>query len=241
MININKLKKLDKTLIVRKAIRILYEQSKKNIYPKEYIISVLDLCVEKVPLIKSLIPKIDDKQVLQDIELILRKEIGEEQYDWDFEKNDVKGLNKECNLSVYIDRVRSPYNIGSICRTSEALGIKNVYLHPLCPSLDNKRLIKTSMGCLDHLNVSVLDEKELIKLNKPMFALELNGVDIKDFKPEKDSIIIVGSEEFGVSSMLLEECEKSLGRVSIPLYGFKGSLNVSNAYAICSYYCVNFF
>jgi TrmH family RNA methyltransferase len=44
--------------------------------------------------------------------------------------------------------------------------------------------------------------------------------------------MIVGSEELGVSSEMLAIADRSLGRVSIPLAGAKGSLNVSVAFGI---------
>ncbi len=43
---------------------------------------------------------------------------------------------------------------------------------------------------------------------------------------------MVGSEELGVSPELLALADASLGRVSIPLAGTKGSLNVSVAAGI---------
>ncbi len=239
MININKLRKLDKTLICRKVIRILYENSHNKNYSLEYIKEALTLCLDRVPSIKPLISNIKDEQSLIDIELILRKEIGEEQYDWDFIDKKIEGKNININTSVYVDRVRSPFNIGSICRTSEALGIKNIYLNPLCPSLDNKRLIKTSMGTLDNLNIEYLTDDEVINLNRPMVALELGGKSIDKFDFIDNLIMVIGSEEFGVSSKLLKACDNSLGRITIPLYGAKGSLNVSSAYSIAAFYMVN--
>jgi TrmH family RNA methyltransferase len=44
--------------------------------------------------------------------------------------------------------------------------------------------------------------------------------------------MIAGSEELGVNPKTLELADRSLGRLSIPLYGAKGSLNVSVAFGI---------
>jgi TrmH family RNA methyltransferase len=44
--------------------------------------------------------------------------------------------------------------------------------------------------------------------------------------------MIVGSEELGVSPQALAAADASLGRVSIPTWGAKGSLNVSVAFGI---------
>jgi TrmH family RNA methyltransferase len=44
--------------------------------------------------------------------------------------------------------------------------------------------------------------------------------------------MIVGSEELGVSPEALRKADASLGRVSIPTIGAKGSLNVAVAFGI---------
>ncbi|GHU63326.1 hypothetical protein FACS189445_6570 [Spirochaetia bacterium] len=44
--------------------------------------------------------------------------------------------------------------------------------------------------------------------------------------------MILGSEELGVSPQALAAADASLGRLSIPTYGAKGSLNVSVAFGI---------
>jgi len=44
--------------------------------------------------------------------------------------------------------------------------------------------------------------------------------------------MIIGSEELGVSPRALAVADASLGRVSIPCYGSKASLNVSVAFGI---------
>jgi TrmH family RNA methyltransferase len=44
--------------------------------------------------------------------------------------------------------------------------------------------------------------------------------------------MVVGSEELGVSPLALAAAEKSLGKLSIPTMGAKGSLNVSVAFGI---------
>jgi len=45
-------------------------------------------------------------------------------------------------------------------------------------------------------------------------------------------MLIAGSEELGVSPRALAAADASLGRVSIPVYGAKASLNVSVAFGI---------
>ena len=61
-------------------------------------------------------------------------------------KND--GTPKEGFLenAIYLDNVRSAYNVGSIIRTTEALRIGSLYFSEKTPFIDNKKVIKISMG-----------------------------------------------------------------------------------------------
>jgi TrmH family RNA methyltransferase len=97
------------------------------------------------------------------------------------------------------------------------------------------------MGCVEVLpweRLPVLPEDAALflaeTLPKPLFALETGGTDIADFPFPAGGSLIVGSEELGVSPEALSAAEASLGRLSIPLYGVKGSLNASVAFGIAA-------
>jgi TrmH family RNA methyltransferase len=66
----------------------------------------------------------------------------------------------------------------------------------------------------------------------PFFALETGGTRLGDFEFPPKGVMIVGSEELGTSPEALALADASLGRVTIPAYGAKGSLNVSVAFGI---------
>lgn len=65
-----------------------------------------------------------------------------------------------------------------------------------------------------------------------IFALEGGGKPINEFVFPPTGICLLGSEELGLSPGALETAEGSWGRCSIPLHGFKGSLNVGVAAGI---------
>ena len=64
----------------------------------------------------------------------------------------------------------------------------------------------------------------------PAFALELGGTPIAAFDFPERGIVVVGSEELGVSRGALEFCGR--GKVSIPMRGAKASINVGVAFGI---------
>jgi TrmH family RNA methyltransferase len=65
-----------------------------------------------------------------------------------------------------------------------------------------------------------------------VFALELGGTPIDRFNFPRGGVVLVGSEELGLSPEAIRLADAQGGRVSIPLGGAKRSLNVSVAFGI---------
>ena len=73
-------------------------------------------------------------------------------------------------------------------------------------------------------------ELESLAGDLPLFALELGGQSIETFIFPEKGIVLLGSEELGISPRARELC--TYGIVSIPMSGAKGSLNVAVAFGI---------
>jgi TrmH family RNA methyltransferase len=134
-------------------------------------------------------------------------------------------------------------------RTAESFGVEKIWLSPLCADPHHPRAERTAMGCVDALDwerlpadpcsefKSIQNSDPNSALNPefikgPFFALETGGIPLAEFLFPKKGIMIVGSEELGVSPQALALADASLGRVSIPTFGAKGSLNASVAFGI---------
>lgn len=130
-------------------------------------------------------------------------------------------------VCVYAEDIRSPFNLGSIFRTAEAMGIDKVYLSPLCVSPTQQRAIRSAMGCIDALGY---ERRTLDELPDPVFVLETGGTPLKDFPFPPKGVCILGSEELGASPAALRRA--TYGRVTIPMRGIKASLNVGVAFGI---------
>ena len=132
-------------------------------------------------------------------------------------------------VSVYAEDIRSPFNIGSIFRTAEAMGCEKVYVSPLCIDPAHPRAIRSGMGCIETMGWKRCSLDELPRDN-PVFVLETGGTPINEFKFPEKGIVIIGSEELGVSPEALRRADG--GCVSIPMTGLKASLNVGVAFGI---------
>ena len=132
-------------------------------------------------------------------------------------------------VAVYAEDIRSPFNIGSIFRTAEAMGAEKVYISPCCVDPEQPRAVRSGMGCIETMGYQRCSLDEL-PADIPVFALETGGTDINEFEFPEQGICIIGSEELGVSPEALKRA--TYGRVTIPMKGLKASLNVGVAFGI---------
>lgn len=114
--------------------------------------------------------------------------------------------------------IRSAYNVGSIFRTSDGVGVDKIYLCGYTPSPDaNEKIKKTALGA--ELNVAwekCFQTARLVKKlkNKGFIAIALEKIGKKstkksallnNFKIKKSKIVlIVGSEVSGISRNILD-------------------------------------
>jgi RNA methyltransferase, TrmH family len=134
-------------------------------------------------------------------------------------------------LSIYLEDIRSPFNVGSIFRTAEAFGARRIILSPRTPPPSHPRAMKTAKGAEAALEWEVRDLGALSPADG-VFALELGGTPMAEFRFPASGTVLLGSEELGLSPEALLLADRGLGRVSIPLAGAKRSLNVSVAFGI---------
>lgn len=132
-------------------------------------------------------------------------------------------------MMIYAEDIRSPFNLGSIFRSAEAMGAEKVLLSPLCTDPAQPRAIRSSMGCIETLGFERCALADL-PADVPVFALETGGTPICEFDFPRKGICIIGSEELGISPEALARA--SCGTVSIPMKGLKASLNVGVALGI---------
>jgi len=80
----------------------------------------------------------------------------------------IKEPNKvdENNLIVALDSVRDPGNLGTIIRTCEWYGIKDIICSKDSVDCYNNKVVQSSMGSLSRINISYLDLLNYIKVEK---------------------------------------------------------------------------
>ncbi len=175
------------------------------------------------------------RRTLNTIRNLLLAELGAAPAEWDLLDLSGRGPDEQVPpvlpICVYLEDIRSPFNVGSIFRSSECFGVKEIYLSPDTPSPIHPRALKSARGTVDRVAWSVR-ELRVLEEHGGVFALETGGVPVQDFAFPDSGVVIVGSEELGVSPEALGIAGGGAGRVTIPLAGAKRSLNVSVAFGI---------
>lgn len=137
-------------------------------------------------------------------------------------------------LIVMADGIEDPQNLGTLIRVCECAGVHGLIIPKRHAVGLTETAAKASAGAISHLAIAKVSNlaqtvDELKKQGIWVFAAEAGGVPYEACDMRCPTLIIMGSEGFGVSRLLRE---KSDYQISIPMYGKINSLNVSTAAAI---------
>ena len=141
------------------------------------------------------------------------------------------------DLSVALDFVQDPGNLGTIIRAAAWFDIKNIVCSYNCVDVYNPKVIQASMGAVLNVNVVYADLKMLLReardLNYPVFGAVLDGDPVYGVIPDKKGVILLGNEAKGISPDLVSLISKKImiPKFSKTVYGVE-SLNVSMAASI---------
>ncbi|GIR15391.1 RNA methyltransferase [bacterium] len=137
-------------------------------------------------------------------------------------------LNPDFPL-VYLDQVSDPGNLGTIIRTCDWFGIKQIGISPNSVEFYNPKVVRSSMG--SHFNMKYLGTPSSEDLNKfNLIGADFNkGKDINDISNPKNWALVMGSEASGISKTMNK---KISSYVKIERFGKGESLNIGVAMGI---------
>jgi len=143
-------------------------------------------------------------------------------------------------LCVLIDDVRSLWNVGSIFRTADACGVREILLCGITGCPPRGQIAKTALGAEQAVAWRYLaDAGEALgqsgAAGYTAVAVETSpgAVIFEEFEWPSKVCLVIGNEVAGVTPSVLEACEH---HVSIPMRGVKDSLNVAVAFGIVAHH-----
>ncbi len=143
-------------------------------------------------------------------------------------------------VTVVLNSIRSLYNVGSIFRTADGVGVEKIWLCGATGHPPRRQITKTALGAEARTPweyrgdvVSVLTQ--LKKENYQIVLLEQTDESIpyQEFMPQFPVCLVLGNEIEGVDTRLLSFCDNAL---EIEMEGVKNSLNVAVAFGIVAYH-----
>jgi TrmH family RNA methyltransferase len=145
----------------------------------------------------------------------------------------MQGEEKEISISditLYLDRIQDPGNMGTIIRTADWFGINDVVCSPGCADIYNPKVVQSTMGSIARVKVIEKEPVEFFeKLGKGahVFGTMMEGEDIFQAELNIPAIVVIGNESQGISQQLTPFISKNL---RIPGWSDKAeSLNASVA------------
>lgn len=151
-----------------------------------------------------------------------------------FHMPEVKENIGKADLIVALENVSDPGNAGTIIRTSDWFGIKEVILSQNSVEVYNPKVLRSSMGSIFHLHAYESPDffatlGELKSKGYQILCTDMEGEDVFGFSPKGKSVLVLSSEAQGPSQELLGMSDNVL---SVPRLGRAESLNVASASAV---------
>lgn len=143
-------------------------------------------------------------------------------------------------LAVLVDNVRSLWNVGSIFRTADACGVREIVLTGITGCPPRVQISKTALGAERAVAWRYRSEAgdaldELVAAGYTPVAVETSprAVEIDRFDWPSRVCLVIGNEVAGVTSGILDACHH---HVRISMRGVKDSLNVAVAFGIVAHH-----
>ncbi len=136
-----------------------------------------------------------------------------------------------------LDDIKDPGNLGTIIRTADWFGIKDIVCSAETVDAFNPKVVQATMGSLGRVRVQYTNLAHWLS-GKPeglkVFGAVLNGNDIRKAEKPGKGILLIGSEAHGISRALYPLIDEPV-RIPAALGAGAESLNVAVATAIVCY------
>lgn len=129
--------------------------------------------------------------------------------------HDYKKENIDSKLSILLDNISDPGNLGTIIRIADWFGIENIFCTPESVDLYNPKVVQSTMGAICRVKVHYTGFEELIdtynkKNGFPIYGTFLEGENIYTENLTERGFIILGSESHGISDNIKPLVNKKL-------------------------------
>ncbi len=169
--------------------------------------------------------KISNQKSPQGVLAVFKKPV----YDW--KKDDLHE-----KLSLALDDVQDPGNLGTIIRIADWFGIADIFCSEHSADAFNPKTVQATMGALSRVRVHTVNLEDFLKSNSdklPVYGTFMNGENIYNKTMTPTGIIVMGNEGNGISPEIEKLVTERLLIPSFPAGNITSeSLNVGVATAL---------
>ncbi len=137
-------------------------------------------------------------------------------------------------LTLLLDDIQDPGNLGTIIRIADWFGVENVVCSLHTADMYNSKVVQSTMASLQRVNLIYTDIPAWLAKNKTIriFAATLHGDSLQRITGLQEGIIVIGNEAAGVSDAVLKLAHE---KITIPRFGQAESLNAAVAAGLILY------
>jgi TrmH family RNA methyltransferase len=138
----------------------------------------------------------------------------------------------ETELSIYLDDIRDPGNLGTIIRLAHWFGIKQIICSSNTVETYNPKVVQSTMGSIFHVPIIKKELNEILNLSSKainIYGAFLDGENIYTKKEFNSGILIIGNESNGISSTNFPYIKE---KISIPSNDINHSESLNAAMAL---------
>ena len=134
-------------------------------------------------------------------------------------------------ITVVLDQVQDPGNLGTIIRSCDWFGIENIICSADTVDAYNPKVVQSAKGSLLRPNIYYTALEEFLSLmpDMPVYAAVLDGESIGQAVFETTCLLLIGNESKGLSAAVRAYATKA---ITIPRKGKAESLNAGVATAV---------
>lgn len=146
-------------------------------------------------------------------------------------------INYNEDIIVALDDIQDPGNLGTILRTVDSVGLKQLIVSKGTADVYNPKVVRSSMGAIFRVEVIEVENlKETIeKIRRNNYNLLVTSLQTENSVYDIDynkKVLVIGNEANGVSKEIQDMADQ---KIKIPMLGKTESLNASVATGVILY------
>lgn len=146
------------------------------------------------------------------------------------EKKKVKPPSLTNKITIALDGLQDPGNLGTIIRIADWFGVEDIIASNDTSDVYNPKVVQSTMGSLIRVNVFYTDLTSFLKsIDITVYGALLEGKNLYEMNTIKEGIILIGNESKGIREETIQLVKQA---ITIPRKGKAESLNAAVATGI---------